>query len=159
MSCIYGPRQFGTEDQGWVAHFLIRALAGEPLSIYGNGKQVRDILYIDDAVQAYRLAYSNITAVSGQVFNLGGGPTNAVSIREVLSEIEKLCGCKVRSDHGDWRAGDQVYFVADTRKLEAMLGWQARIRWNGGLRRLAHWLVENRFSDEGELASRWKASA
>lgn len=159
MSCIYGPRQFGTEDQGWVAHFLIRALAGEPLSIYGNGKQVRDILYIDDAVQAYRLAYSNIAAVSGQVFNLGGGPTNAVSIREVLSEIEKLCGCKVRSDHGDWRAGDQVYFVADTRKLEAMLGWQARIRWNGGLRRLAHWLVENRFSNEGELASRWKASA
>lgn len=145
MSCIYGPRQFGTEDQGWVAHFLIKALSDEPLSIYGDGKQVRDILHVDDAVAAYRVVLANIEQVSGGVFNLGGGPRNAVSILTVLSEIEKLTGRPLDTGFGDWRAGDQFYFVADTRKLERTLGWQARVRWRSGLRHLAEWLVEHRF--------------
>lgn len=159
MSCIYGPRQFGTEDQGWVAHFLIRALSGEPISIYGNGKQVRDILHIDDAVAAYRLVLANIGAASGQAFNLGGGPRNAVSIRTVLDEIEAASGRAIDTEYGDWRAGDQFYFVADTRKLEQALGWQARVGWNGGIRRLAQWLVEHRFGGASLLQEKRRVSA
>ena len=88
MSCIYGPRQMGTEDQGWVAHFLIRALAGEPISIFGDGCQVRDILYVADAVEAYLAAWQRIDGVKGRAFNLGGGPANAVSLRQLLRHIE-----------------------------------------------------------------------
>jgi CDP-paratose 2-epimerase len=159
MSCIYGPRQFGTEDQGWVAHFLIRALSGEPISIYGNGKQVRDILHVDDAVAAYRLALANISRIKGQVFNLGGGPQNAVSVGGVLDEIENICGHRIDKEFGDWRAGDQVYFVADTRRLEEILGWQARIRWTGGLRQLAQWLADHRFGGQGILPVKRSATA
>ena len=95
MSCIYGPHQFGTEDQGWVAHFLIRALRGEPITIYGDGKQVRDILHVNDAVAAYRAVLGAIDRVSGRAFNLGGGPANAVSLRAVLDEIAALTGRQV----------------------------------------------------------------
>jgi CDP-paratose 2-epimerase len=159
MSCIYGPRQFGTEDQGWVAHFLIRALAGEAISIYGDGKQVRDILHVDDAVAAYRLVLSNIDKVKGGVFNLGGGPRNSVSIRMVIDEIETVTGQRTETQFGDWRAGDQFYFVADTRRLEQELGWQARIRWNGGIRHLAEWLAENRFGGRELFREKQKVSA
>lgn len=145
MSCIYGPRQFGTEDQGWVAHFLIRALSGEPVSIYGNGKQVRDILHVDDAVAAYRAVLGEIGKVKGQVFNLGGGARNAVSILSVLREIEALTGRPLESRFDDWRAGDQFYFVADTTRLAETLGWSARVGWRSGLQHLAEWLAENRF--------------
>ncbi|SJZ93576.1 NAD-dependent epimerase/dehydratase family protein [Consotaella salsifontis] len=140
MSCIYGPRQFGTEDQGWVAHFLIKALRGEPITIFGNGKQVRDILHVADAVAAYRTVSANIGKVSGQAFNLGGGPANAVSLKLVLEEIARLTGRKVALEHGDWRQGDQFYFVADTRKLAAALGWRAEIGWRDGMRDLTEWL-------------------
>lgn len=92
MSCIYGPRQFGTEDQGWVAHFLIRALKGEPITIYGDGKQVRDVLHVSDAVAAYRAVLADIGRVGGRAFNLGGGPRNAVSLNMVLEEIERIVG-------------------------------------------------------------------
>lgn len=144
MSCIYGPRQFGTEDQGWVAHFLIRALAGEGISLYGDGKQVRDILHVADAVAAYRAVLAGIDKVRSQAFNLGGGPHNAVSLRLVLREIEKLVGRPVDRSLHDWRQGDQLYFVADTTKLEQALGWRARIGWRDGLRDLARWLRESR---------------
>ncbi|MFD1745560.1 NAD-dependent epimerase/dehydratase family protein [Rhizobium helianthi] len=145
MSCIYGPRQFGTEDQGWVAHFLIRTISGEPISVYGDGKQVRDILHVEDAVAAYRAVHSGIDSARGKVFNLGGGPENCVSILQVLREIERLSGRKIDLSFGDWRAGDQLYFVADTRNLEQHLGWQPRIRWKSGLNHLCEWLLENRF--------------
>jgi CDP-paratose 2-epimerase len=159
MSCIYGPRQFGTEDQGWVAHFLIRALSGEPISIYGDGKQVRDILHVDDAVVAYRAVLSNIEAVKGGVFNLGGGPQNTVSIRAVLQEIENLTGRPIDTEFGDWRAGDQFYFVADTRNLKRKLGWQAQVRWRAGLRHLAEWLIDNRFGGRTLLKEQQRVSA
>lgn len=146
MSCIYGPRQFGTEDQGWVAHFLIRALAGEPVSIYGDGKQVRDVLHVDDAVAAYRGVLASIEAVKGQVFNLGGGPRNAVSLHLVLQEIGRIIGRDVAVEYGDWRKGDQFYFVADTRKLQKTIGWRPRIAWREGIRDLADWLRRERFS-------------
>ena len=144
MSCIYGPRQFGTEDQGWVAHFLIRALKREPISVYGDGKQVRDILHVRDAVAAYRAVLSSIDELSGRAFNLGGGPRNAVSLRLVLREIEKLVGHQVAVTHETWRRGDQVYFVADTRRLTRQTGWQPTIDWRDGLADLADWLQENR---------------
>ena len=150
MSCIYGPRQFGTEDQGWVAHFLIRALAGEALTIYGDGKQVRDILYVDDAVAAYRKTLAAIDSVSGQAFNLGGGPANAVSLRDVLREMEGVIGHAIRMEPAEWRPGDQQYFVADTRLIGDTLGWRARTGWRDGVRALADWLAagqERRLQD------------
>jgi CDP-paratose 2-epimerase len=157
MSCIYGPRQFGTEDQGWVAHFLIRALAGEPVSIYGDGKQVRDILHVDDAVAAYRAVLGNIGGIKGQVFNLGGGPQNAVSVLAVIREIATLIGQPLDVSYGDWRAGDQFYFVADTRKLGRDLCWQPEVRWTNGIRHLTDWLIEHRF--EGRPLLQQKVSA
>ena len=159
MSCIYGPRQFGTEDQGWVAHFLIRALQGEPISIYGNGKQVRDVLHVDDAVAAYRAVLGNIGKVRGQVFNLGGGANNAVSVLTVLREIETLVGHPLDTRFGDWRAGDQYYFVADAGKLTRELGWQSNIHWKAGLRHLADWLEEHRFAGRVRLQPRKKVPA
>ena len=143
MSCIYGPRQFGTEDQGWVAHFLIRTLRGEKISVYGDGRQVRDILHVSDAVAAYRLLLREIDRAQGRAYNLGGGPSNAVSIHRVLQEIERLRGTAPEVEYGDWRAGDQVYFVANTRRLNAATGWKARIAWQDGLRDLHDWLVES----------------
>ena len=141
MSCIYGPRQFGTEDQGWVAHFLIRALRGDSITIYGDGKQVRDILHVRDAVAAYRAVLANIARVRGRAFNLGGGPRNAVSLNMVLSEIEQIVGKQTAVLRGEWREGDQLYFVAETSRLEAELGWNASMGWRDGLRDLANWLA------------------
>jgi CDP-paratose 2-epimerase len=144
MSCIYGPRQMGTEDQGWVAHFLISALQGEAISIYGDGRQVRDILHVDDAVEAYMAVWRDIGRVSGQAFNLGGGPSNAVSLRQLLAHIRELVGREVKLDFSDWRAGDQRYFVADTRRIQAELGLKAAKGWRRGVAELAAWLAEAR---------------
>jgi CDP-paratose 2-epimerase len=143
MSCIYGPRQFGTEDQGWVAHFLIRALGGEPITIYGDGRQVRDVLHVSDAVAAYRTLLSDIDRLKGQVFNLGGGADNAVSLRLMLAEIERITGKPLDVSYSDWRAGDQLFFVADTRRLQGETGWTARTGWREGLRDLARWIEEH----------------
>jgi CDP-paratose 2-epimerase len=140
MSCIYGPRQMGTEDQGWVAHFLIRALRGEPVSIYGDGMQVRDVLFVEDAVEAYRAAWRQIGAVSGRAHNLGGGPANAVSLLQVLGCIEEITGRRIHRDHADWRAGDQRWYVSDTRRASRDLGLQPALPWRRGLAALADWL-------------------
>jgi CDP-paratose 2-epimerase len=139
-SCIYGPRQFGTEDQGWVAHFLIRALHGEPVTIYGDGKQVRDVLHVTDAVAAYRSVLDHIDRLAGQAFNLGGGVANAVSLKAVLEEIATITGRDVQVVYAESRTGDQQYFVADTGKLAAFVGWQPNVGWREGLRDLAAWL-------------------
>jgi len=144
MSCIYGPRQMGTEDQGWVAHFLIRALQGEPISIYGDGCQVRDVLDVSDAVEAYLSAWRNIDRVQGRAFNLGGGPTNAVSLKQVLTFIEDLTGKPVETSFSDWRAGDQRYFVSDTRLITRELGLRAPKSWRVGVEALARWLQDER---------------
>jgi CDP-paratose 2-epimerase len=144
MSCIYGQRQMGTEDQGWVAHFLIRAIEGEPITLYGDGHQVRDILDVSDAVDAYLAAWRSIDAISGQAFNLGGGPDNAVSLRLLLAYIGELLGREVDLSFSDWRAGDQRYFVADTRSAEEALGLKRRIDWRHGVANLARWLAETR---------------
>ncbi|WP_375262397.1 NAD-dependent epimerase/dehydratase family protein [Palleronia sp.] len=143
MSCIYGPRQFGTEDQGWVAHFLIQALAGRPITVFGTGRQVRDVLHVSDAVRAYRAVLDKIDILSGRAFNLGGGPSNTVSLIQVLREIEAVTGRTIDVTFEDWRQGDQPWFVADTRALEAASGWHAQVGWRDGLRNLADWLSQN----------------
>jgi CDP-paratose 2-epimerase len=144
MSCIYGRRQMGTEDQGWVAHFLIRALEGEPITLYGDGRQVRDILDVDDAVDAYIAAWHRIDEVKGRAFNLGGGPANAVSLRQLLDHIGDLTGWPPQVSYSDWRAGDQRYFVADARAARAALGLAQPLGWRDGVARLAGWLREDR---------------
>ena len=144
MSCIYGPRQLGTEDQGWLAHFLFSVIAGRPISIYGDGCQVRDVLYIDDAVDAWVAAWARIDAVSGQAFNLGGGPANAVTLRQVLAEVGAITGVEPELRFSDWRPGDQRYFVADTRRAASALGLGAPLDWREGLRRLARWAATER---------------
>ena len=141
MSCLYGPRQLGTEDQGWVAHFLLRALRGEPITIYGDGRQVRDLLYIDDAVDACVRACTRMAALAGQVFNLGGGPRNAVSLLELLARFAELGVAAPPVRFADWRPGDQRYYVSDTSKFERLAGWRARTSVTEGLRRLHRWLV------------------
>ena len=142
MSCIYGPRQFGTEDQGWVAHFLLRMLAGDEITLFGDGKQVRDILHVSDAVDAYLTLLGRMDEAKGRAFNLGGGPGNAVSLLQLLQEAEEVTGRPARLRHEETRAGDQVYFVADTRAIEDAFGWRARTGWRDGLRDLAAWLEE-----------------
>ena len=144
MSCIYGERQMGTEDQGWVAHFLIRALKNKPISIYGDGRQVRDVLDVADAVDAYLGVWDRIEELSGSAFNLGGGPENAVSLRQVIEQIEALTGRQVEVRFDDWRAGDQRFFVADTRKLEGAIKMGAKTPWKEGIARLARWLKADR---------------
>lgn len=144
MSCIYGPRQMGTEDQGWVAHFLIRALKGEPISIYGDGRQVRDILHVNDAVDAYLAAWQRIDAVQGRAFNLGGGAANAVSLRQLLRYVEDVIGRPVELSFSEWRAGDQRYYVSDTRQAQQDLGLRQAIPWRTGVAALARWLQEER---------------
>ncbi len=144
MSCIYGQRQMGTEDQGWVAHFLIRALEGQPITLYGDGYQVRDILDVGDAVAAYLAAWERIDAVQGRAFNLGGGPANAVSLRRLLGHIGRLTGRPVDVTYADWRAGDQRWFVADMRAAADALDLGPRVPWRDGVARLARWLASER---------------
>lgn len=140
MSCIYGPRQLGTEDQGWVAHFALRALNNEPVVIYGDGRQVRDVLHVNDAVNAYALALAQIDSISGRPFNLGGGPSNAISLNILLDYITALHGGKIKIIHKDPRQGDQKWFVADTRAFQAATGWKPLLDWKDGVRDLSHWL-------------------
>jgi len=144
MSCIYGPRQLGTEDQGWVAHFLYSVQAGRPISIFGDGRQVRDILYVDDAVDAYLAAWQRIGQVSGRAFNLGGGPSNAVTLLQILAEIADVMGRPADLRFSEWRPGDQRYFVADTRRATAELGLAPPVPWQDGLRRLSRWIEAER---------------
>jgi CDP-paratose 2-epimerase len=140
MSCIYGPRQFGNEDQGWVAHFLIRALEGKPITLYGDGMQVRDILFVEDLVRALQLAQTNIDKLQGQVFNIGGGPERTVSLLELLDLIEQLTGRRTEVRFEDWRTGDQRYYVSDTRKFQQATGWAPQVSVEQGVTRLHAWL-------------------
>ncbi|HEX8208665.1 MAG TPA: GDP-mannose 4,6-dehydratase [Longimicrobium sp.] len=158
MSCVYGTRQFGTEDQGWVAHFARAIRAGEGLTIYGDGQQVRDILWIDDLVRAMRLAMDRMGTVAGEVFNIGGGARNAVSVRTVIDRLHEISGSEVPVTMADWRPGDQRVYVSDTGKLERVLGWRPETSWKAGLEKLVAWLDEAKLDtalaeveDEGAL--------
>lgn len=141
MSCIYGPRQFGTEDQGWVAHFILRALRGEPITLYGDGMQVRDVLYVDDLVDAFLLAERHGETVAGRAFNMGGGPGNIISLLDLLDRIEELHGTRPQMSFDEWRTGDQRYYVSDTRAFEQATGWQRRVSSAEGIALLYDWLA------------------
>ena len=147
MSCIYGRRQMGTEDQGWVAHFLIRALEGEPVTIYGDGKQVRDILDVGDAVEAYVAALDNIGRIAGRAFNLGGAPENAVSLLQLIEDIRSILGREVELNFEEWRQGDQRWYVSDTHAARNALSLRRPCGWREGVARLAGWLAKDRGLD------------
>lgn len=145
QSCIYGLRQFGVEDQGWVAWFIIAAVTGNPITIYGNGKQVRDILFVEDLMDAYDAALSHPEKAAGQIFNVGGGRKNTISVwTEFAPMLEKLLGKKIPVAWGDWRPGDQPVFISDIRKAKEVLGWSPKVNAQEGIKRLFNWVVENR---------------
>jgi CDP-paratose 2-epimerase len=146
QSTIYGPRQFGVEDQGWAAHFAIATLMGRSITIYGDGKQVRDMLYIDDLIDLYELAIGNSERTAGQIYNVGGGMANTISIwQEFQPLISHLAGRAVQpTSHGEWRPGDQQVCVLDTRKAQQDLGWQPKTSFPVGMQRLWDWIVEHR---------------
>lgn len=146
MSCIYGPHQFGTEDQGWVAHFLTRALERKPVTIYGDGMQVRDVLFIEDLVDAFLQAQKNIQKISGQAFNIGGGPSNTLSLLELVDLINKIQGEKLFTKFENWRVGDQRYYVSDSRKFREATGWTPRVNARQGVAELYSWLTQRKIS-------------
>ncbi|HPL64239.1 MAG TPA: GDP-mannose 4,6-dehydratase [Syntrophales bacterium] len=143
MSCIYGPHQYGTEDQGWVAHFLICALTGKPVSIYGNGLQVRDILFVNDLVEAFLLARASMERLSGQAFNIGGGAANTISLLEMMDLISEIHGRIPETRREDSRPGDQGYYSSDFRKFRKATGWQPKTGIGPGVRALYDWLAGN----------------
>jgi CDP-paratose 2-epimerase len=157
MSCIYGPHQFGNEDQGWVAHFLIRARQNKPITIYGDGMQVRDVLFVEDLVDAFLLAQKHMNELSGRAFNIGGGPANTISLIQLLSLIHEMNGRKPPVRWGAWRPGDQRYYVSDTRSFQRATGWSPKVDVNEGVRRLQQWLVDADETPAGDTTSR-KAS-
>ncbi len=145
QSCIYGPRQFGVEDQGWVAWMVIAAVTGRAITIYGDGKQIRDLLHVYDLLDAYDAAIQQIDQVKGQVFNLGGGPTNTLAVwTEFGPLLEKLLGKPIPVAYGDWRPGDQKVFVADIRKAGKVLGWTPKYDVEKGIRQLFDWVSTNK---------------
>jgi CDP-paratose 2-epimerase len=143
MSCIYGPHQHGTEDQGWLAHFMIRAADGLPITIYGDGRQVRDVLYVEDLVEAFVAAERHLPDIAGEAFNIGGGPGNTVSLVELIDRIAALNGRRPTLAFGDWRVGDQRWYVSDWRKFASATGWRPRVGANDGIGRLHAWLMAN----------------
>jgi CDP-paratose 2-epimerase len=142
MSCIYGPRQFGTEDQGWLAHFMLRSIMGEPLTIFGDGLQVRDALHVSDAARAWIAVLDNIDSVRGRVFNLGGGADNAISLLELIREIERMRGVAPLISFDQWRPGDQPWYVSRIDAIASAIGWKPQVPLNEGLRSLLDWLEE-----------------
>lgn len=158
MSCIYGPRQFGTEDQGWVAHFMLRALRGEAVTIYGDGQQTRDLLFVTDLVDAFLAAREAREVCSGQVFNIGGGPANFASVASVLERTRDITRSASPLVFEGWRTGDQRYYVSDTRKFSHLTGWRPRVPLEEGLARLGEWLESVVRSEDGREPSRGEAS-
>ncbi len=140
MSCIYGPRQFGTEDQGWVAHFLIRAVRELPITIFGDGKQVRDLLFVEDLLSAMLIAMGNMERFSGHAFNMGGGPRNTVSLLELVDGIGELTGKRPRLQHEPARVGDQRYYVSNVERFQSLAHWQPTTTCQRGIAVLHDWL-------------------
>jgi len=138
MSCIYGPRQFGNEDQGWVAHFALSALRDDPVTIFGNGKQVRDVLYVDDLIRAYDAFFSDSTEKSA-VYNVGGGPENTTSLVECLDTLEGVTGNRPPVSFEDWREGDQRVYVSDVSRARHELDWEPTVSFDEGIRRFVDW--------------------
>ena len=141
MSCTYGTRQFGFEDQGWVAWFIIATLFNKPITIFGNGKQVRDMLYADDLVNAFNCFIKS--DLKRGLFNIGGGPENTISLIEFLEELKVLTGKSPKVKFADWRPSDQKVYITDTAKAQKLLNWKARVRVKEGIKFLTEWVKEN----------------
>lgn len=146
QSCIYGPRQCGIEDQGWVAWFTIAAILNRPITIYGTGKQVRDILYIDDLLAAYDAVISNADDVAGKVFNIGGGIKRTISVKELVLFLEDVLGKQLSIRYQPKRPGDQDIFVSDIRRATSMLSWRPKTSLNDGLQSLVEWIEKHKSS-------------
>jgi CDP-paratose 2-epimerase len=143
QSCIYGPRQFGFEEQGWVAWFTIAALLSAPITVYGDGYQTRDLLWVDDLCDLYLRAIASPDLVAGQVYNVGGGAITARSVREVLAELERATDRLIARKSDRWRPGDQRVFVADTRKVQRALGWVPKTLPQDGIPQLVRWATDH----------------
>ena len=143
QSCIYGPRQFGIEDQGWVAWFTIAAMLDKEITVYGDGKQIRDVLHVDDLVRAYEHCFDNRSSISGKALNIGGGPANTLSLLELLAYLETTLNKTVEPKWDDWRPGDQHVFVCDLDRAKQMIGWQPSISVDQGVVKLINWVKEN----------------
>ncbi|HVW27134.1 MAG TPA: NAD-dependent epimerase/dehydratase family protein [Polyangiaceae bacterium] len=158
MSCIYGPHQHGNEDQGWVAHFLIRALAGESITVFGDGKQVRDILFVDDLVRAMLLARKRMQELSGTPFNIGGGPRNCISLRELLDRIGSLLGRKVEVHYEPARLADQRYYSSNHESFSRATGWKPAVGVDEGIDRLSTWLLARRQRAPQPVAAKYSSA-
>lgn len=143
QSCVYGTRQFGIEDQGWVAWFCLAVATGRPFTIFGDGKQIRDALWVDDLTELYLLALDRIEEARGKVFNVGGGPDNTMSLLELVTMLESRFDRALSPPFADWRPGDQRVFVADVREAGRALGWRPKVSVNEGVDRLVDWVLEN----------------
>lgn len=144
QSCIYGVWQFGTEDQGWLAHFTIAGVLDMPLTIYGDGKQVRDVLYIADLVDAFEAAISRGDQIAGSIFNIGGGPERAISLLDLIAMLEDFRGRPMQVAYDDWRPGDQRVYVSDVSRARQVLGWSPQVGVSDGVRRLFDWAHEHK---------------
>ncbi len=143
QSCIYGHRQFGIEDQGWLAWFSLAAMMGRKITIYGDGKQVRDVLEVSDLVRLYELCIENIDKVNGQVLNAGGGPDKAISIGESLDLLEEVLEVKIERSYDDWRPGDQPIFISCNDRAKELTGWEPKVSVREGVGRLGKWIKPN----------------
>jgi CDP-paratose 2-epimerase len=143
MSCIYGPHQFGNEDQGWVVHFVISAVLNRPIKIYGDGKQVRDILYVDDLVRAFYMAADDSEKASGEIFNIGGGLPNSVSLIELIEILREITGKEIPVEFFDWRPGDQKIYISNIKKAGDVLGWTPEVSAKQGIAKLHEWVKAN----------------
>ncbi len=144
MSCIYGTRQFGNEDQGWVAWFTIATILGKKITIYGDGKQIRDILYITDQNNAFESLAKNIDKTKGKAYNLGGGPKNTISLFELLNLINELTGKRSEIIRDNWRMGDQKVYVSDISKIRKEVGWEPVVGVKEGVKNLVEWVTNNK---------------
>jgi CDP-paratose 2-epimerase len=159
MSCIYGPKQFGNEDQGWVAHFLLKAARGEPITIYGDGKQVRDILFVSDLMDAMLCAERQIEQTAGRAFNIGGGPGNVISLCELIEFAQRLSGRSIELRFDEVRTGDQPYYVSNIGSFEAATGWRPRVDARVGVRFLYEWLLQYRIPGASQRLQQWASGA
>ena len=144
QSCIYGTHQFGIEDQGWVSWFTIAAVLGKPITVYGNGMQVRDVLFVEDLVNAYDLSIGRIKLAAGQIYNVGGGAKITLSLLELLDLLGKKLGKKVPFTFSDWRPGDQPVYVSNVAKIKKNLGWQPKTDIQSGTSKMIDWIVEEK---------------
>ena len=144
QSCIYGYRQFGLEDQGWVAWFIIAAILGRPITIFGNGKQVRDILFIDDLITAYDTAWQQIDKVKGRIYNIGGGAQNTISLHDLLASLKSNVDANLSPSYSEWRPGDQPIYVSNIQKAYVDFGWKPEVNWQLGINRLTEWAKDNK---------------